>query len=180
MVKTDQGLELGARTLVWTAGVKGDVPAGVPEGTMERGNRIGIDGFLRVRDMPDVYAIGDVASLDDPEWVGGHPQVAQVAIQQGTHLAKNFAGELRGVESQPFVYNDRGSMATIGRRSAVADIGKWHSKGFIAWILWGVIHVLSLVGFRNRLLVFTSWLTNYFTYDRGNRFIVRLDDRHRK
>ncbi len=177
-VRTDAGLDLRARTLIWTAGVEACPPGGIGEDGAAGGGRLRVDRFHRVAGYDGVYALGDVACMSCPEFPSGHPMVAQPAIQQGRNLARNFQRERLGKAPREFRYRDKGAMATIGKRRAVADIGKLQLGGFPAWLMWCFVHVLFLVGFRNKLLVFTGWVANYFTYDRGNRFIVRRFGEH--
>lgn len=172
-VRTKDGLELSARTMIWTAGVRGELPDGVGEHAITRGGRISVDAFNAIDGHPNVYAVGDVASMVSDDWPHGHPMVAPAAIQQGRHLAKNFLLERKGEDARPFRYVDKGSLATIGKRRAVADLGEMRLRGFPAWVIWCFVHVLSLIGFRNKFMVFTNWLMSYFTYEKGNRFIVR-------
>ncbi|MEJ2005782.1 MAG: NAD(P)/FAD-dependent oxidoreductase, partial [Cyclobacteriaceae bacterium] len=113
------------------------------------------------------------ASMRSDEFPKGHPMLAPVAIQQGEHFAKNVKRLLKGESMKPFEYVDKGSMATIGRNKAVVDIGKLKFGGFIAWMIWMFIHLISIIGFRNRLIVFSNWVWNYFTYDKGTRLIIR-------
>ncbi len=161
-----------SHTLIWAAGVSGNYPEGLPEESQE-GGRLIVDGYNRVKGCEDVYAIGDVASMQTDEFPKGHPMLAPVAIQQGRHFARNFKKMLKGGEMQPFSYHDKGSMATIGRNKAVVDWGKLQFGGFIAWMIWMFVHLISIIGFRNRLIVFSNWVWNYFTYDKGTRLIIR-------
>jgi NADH dehydrogenase len=108
-----------------------------------------------------------------PDTPAGHPGVAQVAIQQGQHLAKNLLAIMKGKEPVPFKYNDKGSMATIGRNKAVADLGRFKTQGFRAWVLWCFVHLFSLIGTRNKLVVFLGWIGKYFSYDGATRIIIR-------
>ncbi|MCB1096559.1 MAG: NAD(P)/FAD-dependent oxidoreductase [Verrucomicrobiae bacterium] len=172
-VFTDKGLELKSRAVVWTAGVQGSLPAGISTTALAAGSRINVDRFNKVVGMPGIYAIGDIARMATDEAPEGHPMVATAAIQQGAHLAKNLRKQLANEPMIPFQYFDKGSLATIGKRRAVADIGKHHLHGFVAWLIWCFVHIFYLIGFRNKFLVFTNWLMSYMTYEKGNRFIVR-------
>ena len=172
-VFTDKGLELKSRAVVWTAGVQGSLPDGIDGKAIAPGSRINVDPFNEVMGMPDIFAIGDIGRMATVDAPDGHPMVATVAIQQGSHLAKNLRRQLANEPMLPFQYFDKGSLATIGKRRAVADIGKHHLHGFLAWIIWCFVHIFYLIGFRNKLLVFTNWLMSYMTYEKGNRFIVR-------
>ena len=171
-VKTNSAKLLEARTLIWSAGVLGNTIEGL-ENAVTRGNRFDVDQFNRVRGFDHVFAIGDIARMEGTEFPEGHPMVAQVAMQQGANLARNLNSIAFGRKLQPFAYKDLGSMATIGRNKAVADLGKMHFKGRIAWVLWMAVHLFSLAGFRNRLVVFINWFWSYVTYDKGTRLIIR-------
>lgn len=164
---------LKAATLIWTAGVKGIYPQGIPEEAQIGGGRILVDNELKVKGSNNIYAIGDIAGMISEDLPRGHPMVAQVAMQEGTHLAKNIISRLKGKPAKPFEYKDKGSMATIGKKRAVADIGKSFIGGFVAWILWSTIHLLFIIGFKNKFLVGLNWGMNYITYDKGNRLIIR-------
>ncbi len=176
-MSTRQGRQIHARNLVWAAGVKGQFPGGLDQpGVVTRGNRLAVNGQLRLEAFDNIYAMGDVAAVEDPERVHGHPQVAQVAIQQGRYLARELPRILAGEAAPPFRYHDKGSLATIGRGRAVADIGSLRSTGFAAWILWSVVHILSIAGFKNKLMVSLSWLLDYFSYDKSSRLIITSKD----
>lgn len=162
-------------TMIWAAGVKGEFIPGLPPESVLRNGRIKVDGRNCVEGLDNVFALGDVAYMTtDAAFPQGHPQVAQVAMQQGDLLGKNL---LRAANDKAawktFAYNNKGSMATIGRNRAVAEIGKFRSQGFVAWMLWLFVHLMSLVGFRNRLVVLFNWIVNYINYDRGMRLIIR-------
>jgi NADH dehydrogenase len=132
-----------------------------------------VDDELKVNGTRNIYAIGDIAGMISDDFPRGHPMVAQAAMQEGTHLAKNIIGQLNGKPAKPFKYKDKGSMATIGKKRAVADIGNSFIGGFFAWILWSTIHLLFIIGFKNKFLVGLNWGMNYITYDKGNRLIIR-------
>lgn len=167
------GTKLQSRKLVWAAGIKANAIEGMPESSITYGSRIKVNRFNEVADMQDVYAIGDVAYMEEPEFPKGHPQVAQTAIQMGKHLANNLVAIQKGKAPKEFHYNDKGSMATIGRAKAVVDLPKFHFHGFFAWIVWLVVHLFSLVGVKNKLFVFINWLTNYLFYDQSLRLIIK-------
>jgi NADH dehydrogenase len=120
-----------------------------------------------------VFAVGDIAQMKEDAYPNGHPMVAQVAIQQAANLAKNIVAIEKGATLTPFKYKNLGSLATIGRNKAVADFPFMKIKGFFAWFLWLIIHLMTLVGFRNRVIVFTNWMISYFSYDRAIRLIIR-------
>ena len=172
-LKIDNGKTIKTRNVLWAAGVKGDVPAGIPADVIIKGTRIETDEFNRVKGYENIFAIGDVAGIINAEYPNGHPGVAPVAIQQGENLAKNLLCLLKGEATVPFKYIDKGSLATIGRNKAVADIGKLRFQGFFAWLLWGFVHIMSLAGFTNKGIIFLTWAINYFTKNSDNRLIVR-------
>ncbi|WP_149276576.1 NAD(P)/FAD-dependent oxidoreductase [Pareuzebyella sediminis] len=168
------GSQLRTKNLIWTAGVKGASIEGFsPDVLVERLNRFKVNKFNQVEGYENIFAIGDIAYMTTEDYPKGHPQVAQPAIQQGELLAKNLKLILKGLPMQPFVYKDKGTMATIGRNKAVADIKKLHFGGFFAWFIWMFVHLMALVGFRNRVVVFFNWAYNYVNYDKAARLIVR-------
>ncbi len=171
---SDKGKEIPSENFIWTAGVKGAVMKGIPTDRIKKGNRIEVDAFNRVKGYDRVFAIGDVAWQASDQYPDGLPMVAPVAIQQGKHLAEILSDLENGKEPKPFRYKEKGSMATVGRNKAVADIFKRTFGGFIAWFIWMFIHILQLIGFRNRVLVFIDWVWNYLTYDNANRLILRI------
>ncbi|MBT8394394.1 MAG: NAD(P)/FAD-dependent oxidoreductase [Bacteroidia bacterium] len=160
-------------TVIWTAGVKGAPISGLPEDSIVGGNRIAVDEFNKVINTDSIFAIGDVASNITDLNPKGLPMLAPVAQQQGKHLAKNILNLVRNKSLEPFVYKNKGTMATIGRKKAVVDLPRWKFQGFFAWIVWMFVHIISLVGFRNRIVAFLDWMRNYFTYDRPLGLIIR-------
>lgn len=160
-------------TFIWSAGVRGADVSGLKESSVGRGNRINVDRFNRVMDMEHIFAVGDIALMKEDAYPNGHPMVAQVAIQQAKLLSKNLPAMERGTTLKPFRYRNYGSLATIGRNRAVADFALVRFRGIIAWMLWLLVHLMTLVGFRNRLVVFINWMWNYFSYDRAIRLIIR-------
>lgn len=168
------GAQLDAGTLIWSAGVTVNDIGGFQELQLtKRQRRIVVDAELRVKNARDVYALGDAAAVITTETPDGHPQVAPVAIQQGRLLAENLKRLQRGKAPTPFRYRDQGSMATIGRNRAVVELGRLRFKGSFAWFVWMFVHLMSIVGFRNRLAVLIEWTINYFTYDRSFRLVFR-------
>ncbi len=167
------GEQIRSQTLIWGAGVTGAIPEGIPNEMTERG-RILVDSVNQVSGLPGVYAIGDIAFMKTDKYPKGHPGVAQPAIQQGDHLAKNIHRMLRNEPTKPFKYFDKGSLAIIGRGQAVADLpGNINIGGFFAWMAWIFVHIAYLVGFRSKLVVFSNWIYRLFTYQRGTRIIIR-------
>lgn len=165
--------EIATKNVLWSAGVKGEVPEGIPMDRIVRGGRIKVDHYNRVAGYDDIFAIGDVASMSTEDYPNGHPGVAPVAMQQGHQLAGNLIKIINREEPEPFKYKDKGSMATVGRNRAVVDIGKIRFQGVFAWFVWMFVHLMSLVGFRNKLVVLVNWIWSYFSYDRGTRLIIR-------
>ena len=167
------GEQIKTQTLVWGAGVTGALIEGIPVESTEKG-RILVDPINRVQGLTDVFAIGDIAFMKLDKYPKGHPGVAQPAIQQGDHLAKNLRRMLKNEPTTPFEYFDKGSLAIVGRGRAVADLpGNIHLGGFIAWMSWLFVHIFYLVGFRSKLVVFSNWMYRLFTYQRGTRLIIR-------
>jgi NADH:ubiquinone reductase (H+-translocating) len=172
ILKIDNGVDIKTRNVFWAAGVKGEVPDGIPQEVILRGGRIETNEIGQVKGYSNIFAIGDVAAMITPDSPQGHPGVAPVAIQQGAHLAKNIVHLIKGEPTEPFKYRDKGSLATIGRNRAVADLGKIRFQGTFAWFVWLFVHILTLAGFSNKLVVFSNWLINYFTKNTDNRLIV--------
>ena len=172
-LKFEDGRVIRTRNVVWSAGVMGVVPNGFAKDNIVRGNRIKTDEINRVVGTDNVFAIGDVGAIITEATPNGYPGVAQVAIQQGKKLAENIAHLVKGEPTEAFKYKDLGSMATIGRNKAVADLGKIKLSGFIAWLIWMFIHLISLLGFRNKVVTFINWLGSYITYNGGTRIIIR-------
>ena len=172
-LSTDKGDSFKARSVIWTAGVKGNAIDGIAEDQITKGSRILVDEFNKIKSYDDIYAIGDIAAMISDQYPGGHPMVAQVAIQQGRLLAKNIMSHLNNQPQKEFSYKDKGSLATVGKRKAVADIGKFRFGGYIAWLLWSIVHLISISGFKNKIIVGINWGWSYFTYEKGNRLIIR-------
>lgn len=173
IVTTKSGKTILAKNLIWTAGVKGQFPKGINEKNVVRGNRIKTDGNLKVEGYKNIFAIGDIAALISEDTPKGHPQVAQAAIQQGKYLGNSILNIIKDKLVKPFQYKDKGALATVGKRKAVADLGKFKFAGYFAWLLWSVVHLISISGFRNRLMVGFNWAVSYFTYEKSNRLIIR-------
>ncbi|PUZ20709.1 NAD(P)/FAD-dependent oxidoreductase [Chitinophaga costaii] len=173
----DDGRCIRTRNVLWSAGVMGALPPGITNGAVVRGNRLQTDAYFRVKGFNNVFAIGDVSVVVTEATPEGYPGVAQVAIQEGGQLAKNIARLLKNEPLKPFKYFDKGSLATIGRNKAVADLGFIRFQGFFAWLVWMFVHLMSLVGARNRLIVFINWAGSYFTFNSITRLIIRRFDR---
>jgi len=167
------GKTINTHNVIWSAGVMGQVLEGIPKDSIVKGNRIQTDEFSKVKGCDSIYAIGDVAAVITEETPKGHPGVAPVAMQQGKLLAKNLARLINNEAMQPFKYFDKGSMATVGRNKAVVDLHKFRFQGFFAWITWMFVHLISLISFRNKVVVFINWIGSYFSYNGGARLIIR-------
>lgn len=172
VAELSDGSKIRTQTVIWAAGVNGNVPEGISDQSVEK-SRILVDNYSRVRGYEDIFAIGDIALMKSEEAPNGHPMLAQVAIQQGKLLATNLERIWKGLQPKPFTYKDKGSMATIGRNKAVVQLPGLKFGGFLAWVIWMFVHLFSIIGFRNKLVVFSNWVWNYFTYDRGIRLIIR-------
>ena len=176
MVLFTNGESISTKSLIWAAGITGKNFEGLPAESYGRGKRMVVDEFNKLQGTQNIYAIGDACiQTTDVHFPNGHPQVAQVAIQQGINVAKNFQASLKGDVLKSFSYNDKGSMAIIGNNKAVVDLPKpeLHLKGFIAWLAWLFIHLLSLITYRNRIRTFYNWMIAYLTKDQSMRMIIR-------
>lgn len=171
-VLLSNGTTLYSRCLIWAAGVKGSSLDGLPAASVLPNKRILVDDFNRIEGLKDVFAIGDIASMKGAQYPKGHPQVAPVAMQQAVLLAKNLSRVQQEKGLKAFVYKDKGSMATVGRNLAVAELGKIKLKGFIAWIIWMMVHLMSIIGVKNRLFILINWTWQYITYDQSLRLII--------
>jgi len=171
-VLLSNGTTLYSRCLIWAAGVKGSSLDGLPAASVLPNKRILVDDFNRIEGLKDVFAIGDIASMKGAQYPKGHPQVAPVAMQQAVLLAKNLSRVQQEKGLKAFVYKDKGSMATVGRNLAVAELGKIKLKGFIAWIIWMMVHLMLIIGVKNRLLILINWTWQYITYDQSLRLII--------
>ena len=174
-VTLKDGRTIPTQKVIWAAGIKGAPVPGLPESAVTYGNRLTTDRYHRVAGCADVYAIGDVAYMEEPDFPKGHPQVAQPAIQMGKNLARNFRNRLRDRPPTEFSYNDKGSMATVGRARAVVDFPKpaFSMGGLPAWLLWLIVHLFAILGTRNKFFVFVNWVINYVNYNQSLRLIIR-------
>jgi NADH:ubiquinone reductase (H+-translocating) len=182
-VLLQDGKTIPVATVIWAAGIKGNIPGGIDKTIIARGNRIKTDRQCRVIGQSNIYAIGDLAYMETPKYPNGHPQVAPAAMQQAAMLAQNLKVMERKSnkkELYEFEYTDKGAMATVGRNLAVVDmpipkaIGtKLHFGGFFAWLIWMGLHLMLILGVKNRFFVFSNWLYNYITYDQNLRLIFR-------
>lgn len=172
-VVLESGEEIPTRSFIWVSGVSAEGVDNLDPSLIGRGRRIKVDAFNRVEGFDNVFSIGDQCiQSSDKAFPNGHPQLAQVAIQQGNLLADNLVQAEKGGEMKPFAYKDLGSMATIGRNKAVAEIAGMKLHGFFAWAVWLTVHLRSILGIRNKILVLFNWIWNYLTYDQSFRLIV--------
>lgn len=175
------GSIIPTNTMIWAAGIKGNVPEGIDPSLIVRGNRIKVDRHCKVEGVNNIYVLGDLAYMETPKYPKGHPQVASVAIAQADLLAKNLQlMESKSNRIYEFEYYDKGSMATVGRNLAVVDIPmpkafgtKLHFGGFFAWLIWMSLHLFLILGVKNRLMIFINWMYSYLTYDQNLRLIFK-------
>ena len=173
IVTMQSGETIPSSLVIWAAGIKGNIPIGFSPDIIVRGNRLKVDRHNKVNGTENIYAIGDVAYMESENYPQGHPQVASVAIQQGAFLAEYL--KTNRTSTNPFEYHDKGSMATVGRNLAVVDLPKpkLHFHGFLAWMMWMGLHLILILGVKNRLAVFSNWIYNYMTYDQNLRLIFK-------
>lgn len=177
-VLTKDGQRIRSHKVIWAAGITGNRMPGLPEGSITHGNRIKVDRYHRVEGGEEIFAIGDIAYMEEAAYPKGHPQVAQVAMQQAKHLARQFKETGKpNPKLTPFQYQDLGSMATIGRNRAVVDLPRFKFQGFFAWLIWLFVHLFQILGVKNKLFIFLNWVWNYFTYDQSLRLIIRPKQR---
>ena len=168
-----EGPVIDTKNVFWVAGVKANSLQGLPAEAYGPGNRLKVDNYNRLYEYPNIFAIGDTALMTSDVFPKGHPQVVQPAIQQARNLIINLQRIEQGLPLQPFVYHNKGSMATIGRNHAVVELKKLRFGGFPAWAVWLFIHLMSIVGVKNRLFIFVDWMWSYFTYDPSLRIIIK-------
>ena len=171
-VSLSDGRKIKTKKVIWAAGITGKRIDGIPESCYTRDNRLKTDTYNLVLGLKDVYALGDAAYMEEGNYKG-HPQVAQPAIQQGRLLYKNLSALAKGKPMKPFHYKDLGSLATIGRNKAVADLPYLKTQGFIAWLLWLFVHLKSILGVKNKIMVFINWVWSYITMDQSLRIMIR-------
>lgn len=167
------GSTIKTRTMIWAAGIAGNVPTGIPESAIVRGQRIAVDELNKVKGTNNVYALGDVAYMETEQFPKGHPQLANVAINQAKNLAKNLLNERRGGAMKGFMYQSPGTMATVGKFKAVVDLPKFSFQGRLAWFTWMFLHLMLILSVRNKFFIFINWAISYFTNDTTLRLILR-------
>ena len=170
---TNKGEKIRTNNLVWAAGVKSNKIEGLAPESFEKNGRLRVNEINLVSGYDNIFAIGDLAQMTSQKLPYGHPMVAQPAIQQGTLLASNLYQIMKGEKTKPFSYSELGSMATVGRHLAVVDLPFWHFQGTFAWYVWMMVHLLSILGIKNKLLIFINWVWNYITYDQSLRLIIK-------
>ena len=173
-ITTNSDLIFDTATVIWTAGVQGAIVAGLDSKSLvEKVERIRVNEFNQVVGYSDIFALGDIASMESEAYPQGHPMMAQPALQQGRLLGENLLKLIQNKPMKAFEYNDKGSMATIGRNKAVVDLPHYHFSGVFAWFVWMFVHLFSLIGFKNKAVVFLNWVYNYIRFDREGRLIIR-------
>jgi len=169
----NDGSVLPSNTLIWAAGIKGNNIEGLPENTKSQGNRLKVDMYGHLIGYDNIFAIGDIARMITADYPNGHPQVAQAAIQQARCLARNLLRLQQGKPLKTFSYRNLGTLATVGRNKAVVDLQFLKFHGLFAWLFWMFIHLMAILGVKNRLLIFINWAYHYFTYDQSLRLIIK-------
>lgn len=174
VISFTNGETIVTKTLIWAAGVKATLIPGIDPACIHASGRISVDKYNLIKGYENIYSIGDVCiSLEDPKFPKGHPQIAQPAMQQGVLLAANFKNKHFSKPLKSFSYKDLGSMATVGRNFAVVELPFYKFQGFRAWLFWMLVHLMSIVGVKNRLLIFINWVWNYISYDQSLRLIIK-------
>jgi len=173
ILELSTGQTMRSTTVIWAAGVIGNTLKGVPEESLAPGNRIKVNRFNQINGTQNIFAIGDIACMETPKYPKGHPQVANVAINQAKNLASNLKKSLKGIKGKEFEYLDLGSMATIGRNKAVVDLPFFKFKGYFAWLIWMFLHLMLILSVRNKLIIFINWAWAYLTKDTSLRLILK-------
>jgi NADH dehydrogenase len=177
ILELSTGQTMRSSTVIWAAGVIGNTLKGLPEECLAPGNRIKVNRINQVNGTQNIFAIGDIASMETPKYPKGHPQVANVAINQAKNLASNLKKSLKGIKGKEFEYVDLGSMATIGRNKAVVDLPFFKFKGYFAWLIWMFLHLMLILSVRNKLIIFINWAWAYLTKDTSLRLILKQNKR---
>jgi len=173
-ITTNTDLTFDSATVIWTAGVQGEKIIGLdPNSIVEKADRIRVNKYNQVVGYDNIFAIGDICLMETEKYPQGHPMMAQPAMQQGKLLGENLIKLIQKKTMTPFEYKDKGSMATIGRNLAVVDLPHYHFSGIFAWFVWMFVHLFSLIGFKNKAVVFLNWVYNYIKFDREGRLIIR-------
>lgn len=172
VVTLKSGETIRTKNLIWTAGVVGNSLEGIPPTSITRGNRLIVNRYNEVQGLEDVFAVGDIAFMSTPKYPNGHPQLANVALNQAKNLAYNFKARLKNKPQRAFEYYDKGSMATVGKRKAIVDLPKFSFKGRLAWFFWMFLHLMLILSVKNKLVVFINWMMSYFYNDSTLRVIL--------
>ena len=172
-VNIDSGKSIRTGMIIWTAGIAGNSTEGLKYDCFSRSGRIRVDRYNRVSGYSNVFALGDISLQTEEKYPIGHPQVAQVAIQQAQILAENLGRMRSNKPLKEFRYKDLGTMATVGRHLAVVELPSLRFQGVFAWFVWMFIHLMSIIGVKNKLMIFMNWAWKYFTYDQSPRLILR-------
>jgi len=173
----DSGQKIGTEMIIWTAGIAGNKINGLKPESFSMAGRIIVDRRNMVEGYSNIFALGDIALMTEEKYPKGHPQVAQVAIQQAALLSENLVRMQKGFVAKDFKYRDLGTMATVGRHLAVVELPFASFHGIMAWFVWMFIHLMSIIGVRNKLIIFINWAWKYITYDQSTRLILRPKDR---
>ena len=169
------GIIIKTKTVIWAAGVIGNTIKGLPSNVVAKGNRLVVDEFSKIDNTKNIFAIGDIAFMQTIKHPIGHPQLANVAIQQARNLATNFKRGSQQKRLQKFEYRDLGSMATIGKNKAVVDLAFIKFSGFFAWLIWMFLHLMLILSVKNKLIIFINWAWAYITKDTSLRLILKAD-----
>ncbi|MCD6010633.1 MAG: dehydrogenase (ubiquinone) [Flavipsychrobacter sp.] len=172
VLSLSDGKTIQTRNMIWTAGVTGNMLAGLPDNVKVKGNRIKVDAYNRVEGLDNIFALGDIAYMETKDFPKGHPQLANVAINQAKNLADNLRRMLKNEQLREFMYKNPGTMATIGKHKAVVDLPKFSFQGRLAWFTWMFLHLMLILSVRNKLLTFFNWAVSYFTNDTTLRLIL--------
>jgi NADH dehydrogenase len=172
-VTTSTGEKINTGLILWTAGISGNRIKGFSPGNYSKGGRFYVDRSSRIKGYENIFAIGDISLMTEEKYPSGHPQVAQVAIQQGKLLSENLKNLSKNKPLEEFSYKDLGTMATVGKHLAVVELPHFHFHGVFAWFVWMFIHLMGIIGVRNKLMIFINWAWKYFTYDQSLRLILR-------
>lgn len=172
VISFKDGKTIASRNLIWTAGVMGNIPEGITKDIVVRGNRITVDEYNRLKGHSNVFAIGDVCYMETRDFPNGHPQLANVAINQAKNLADNLKGLLKNKELKEFKYKNPGTMATVGKHKAMVDLPFISFQGRVAWFVWMFLHLMLILSVKNKLMIFINWAISYFTNDTTLRLIL--------
>jgi len=174
-LELSNGELLKSKNVIWTAGITGNIIDGLSPEVITRAGRIKVDRTNRVTGYENIYAIGDIACMETPKYPKGHPQVANVAINQGKNLARNFTRMTKGRKLAEYEYRDLGSMATVGRNKAIVDLPLVSFHGYLAWYFWMFLHLMLILSVRNKLIIFINWAWNYITKNSSLRLILKVN-----